>query len=159
MNRPIKALALAAFALAAALGATATQASAANFTVNFKIKDADPALSMIRTSSLPSTVTGMGAATSVASLAFDPSTGNGTYSDLLPALNQSAHVDITYAQASDGISNPCTFTITVSHDSNVLQPYLVQFSRTAGTNCVVPTSTPRSSNGVFSGTYELDWST
>ena len=158
MNRPLKALALAAFALAAALGATATQASANNFTVNFKFKNADPLLSMIRTSSLPSTVTGLiNPPASIASLAFDPNSGNATYSDLLPGLGSSKHVDITYAQ-SDGVSNLCTFTITVSRDNNV-QPYLLQFSKTANTNCVVPTGTSRSSNGVFTGTFELDWST
>ena len=158
MNRSIKALALAAFALAAALGATATQASANNFTVNFKIKNADPALSMIRTSSLPSSVTGLIApAASIASLGFDPNSGTGLWSDVLPALNSFASVSITYAQ-SDGVSNPCTFTMKVTHDANV-QPYLLQFSKTAGTNCVVPTATSRSSNGVFTGTFELDWST
>jgi hypothetical protein len=158
MNRSIKALALAAFALAAALGATSAQASANNFTVNLKFKNADPVLSMKRTSGLPATLSGMSSpAATILAGNFEPGSGTAIYSDTLPAPNASAHIDVTFAQSTDGISNPCTFTITVIHDNN-LQPYQVQFSNNGVARCVVPASA-RSSNGTFAGTFELDWST
>lgn len=159
MNRSIKALALAAFALAAAFGATTAQASANNFSVNFKIKNAEPVNSdnMIRTSSLPSTVTGLiNPPANIAPQAFDPNSGTALYSDTLPLPGQTAHVDMSYANASDGVSNQCTFTITVGHDSNVLQPYYVHFSNNGASRCVIP-GDARSSNGVFSGTFTLSW--
>ncbi|MDB5073551.1 MAG: hypothetical protein JWM87_4662 [Candidatus Eremiobacteraeota bacterium] len=160
MNRSIKALALAAFALAAALGATTAQASAANFSVSFNFKNNDPhsTVSMIRTSSLPATITGLiDPPASIADLAFDPSsTGAGIYSDGLPALGGSKQESVTYADASDN-SSPCTFTISVHRDSNALQPYYVHFSNNNTSRCVVP-GDARSSNGVFSGTFTLSWS-
>jgi len=158
MNRSIKALALAAFALAAAFGATTAQASATNFNVNFKFKNMDPlatSYSMIRTSTLPATVTGLPAAWSVPRLSFDPSSGNAVYSDTLPAAGFYKQVSIDYSNASDGISNKCTFTIQVSKDSNV-KPYLLHFTTSAP--CIVPGDV-RSSDGQFTSTaYELDWS-
>ncbi|MEA2688815.1 MAG: hypothetical protein QOD51_1422 [Candidatus Eremiobacteraeota bacterium] len=159
MNRSIKALALAAFALAAALGATTAQASAANFTVNFKVQNADTnsANSMIRTSALPSTVTGLiTPAASIASLSFDPNSGTASYGDALPALGTSKSVDITYALAADGVSSPCTFTILVGHDSNLVQPYYVHFSNNGVSRCVVP-GDARSSNGAFAGSFTVSW--
>jgi hypothetical protein len=161
MNRSIKALALAAFALAAALGATSAQASANNFTVNLKFKNADagPTVNMKRTSSLPTGLSGMSNPAAIITPGnFDPGSGSATFSDALPALNASIHIDVTFAQSSDGISNACTFTITVAHDSNITQPYQVQFSNNGMARCVVPAAA-RSSTGTFPGTFELDWST
>ena len=161
MNRSIKALALAAFALAAALGATTAQASAANFSVSFKVKNDDPTstISMIRTSALPSTVTGLiNPAASIASMAFDPNSGSASYIDSLPGLGSTTHVDLVYADASNGVSSACTFTITVGRDGNVLQPYYVTFSNHTTSRCVVP-GDARSSNGVFAGTFTLSWKT
>jgi hypothetical protein len=159
MNRPIKALALAAFVLAGVVGATTAQASAANFTIDFNMKNTDThSLSMIRTSSLPSRITGLSApAATISPGNYDPNTGNATYSDQLPALNNSVSADVTYAQASDGVSNPCTFTITVKRDSNS-QPFLVTFSNHGVSRCIVP-GPARSSSGAFSGTFTLSWAT
>ncbi|MEA2721059.1 MAG: hypothetical protein QOJ39_2923 [Candidatus Eremiobacteraeota bacterium] len=160
MNRSIKAFALAAFALAAAFGATAAQASA-NFTVNFKVQNADTnsANSMIRTSTLPSTVTGLIApAASIASMSFDPNSGTASYGDALPGPGHTTQVDITYALAIDGVSSPCTFTILVGRDNNALQPYYVHFSNNGVSRCVVP-GDARSSNGAFAGSFTLSWKT
>jgi hypothetical protein len=158
MNRPLKALAIAAFALAGALGATAVQASAANFNVHFAIKNADSSASMLRqTNPLPSTVTGLIAPPSAISpAALDPASGFAVYSDTLPANNTFKQALLVYANAVDGISNPCTFVLKVSKDSNAL-PYLLHISATWP--CSAPADV-RSSDGQFtSQTYVLSWTT
>jgi hypothetical protein len=160
MNRPIKALALAAFALAAAFGATTAQASATNFSVSFKIKNLDPlqtSYSMIRISSIPSTVSGLiNPASAIARLGTDPGSGTGTYADTLPLVNHFTQVSLTYANASDSVSQQCTFTIRVSRDSNSL-PYLVHFTSDQA-RCAVP-GDARTSDGQFTATpFEMDWS-
>jgi len=160
MNRTTTALALAAFALAAAFGATTAQASAANFNVSFVMKNVDPSssVSMIRvTDPLPSTVTGLIAPpAAIARLSFDPNSGNATYSEALPTLTQPRQVSFVYAKAADG-SAPCTFTIKMTRDSNP-SPYLLHFTSSDSARCIVP-GDARSSDGQFtSGVYELDWS-
>jgi hypothetical protein len=159
MNHLTKALALAAVTLAGALGLTTAQASAANFNVNFAIKNADSSASMIRTSTTPSGVTGLiDPAAAISAAGFDPATGNAVYSLALPGVGGDAHVNLDYANGSDGISNKCTFTIQVKRDSNVLLPYLLHFAKTPNTNCAVPADV-RSSDGQFtSTTYTLNWS-
>ena len=157
MNRPFKALAIATFALAGALGATAVQASAANFNVNFAIKNADPSASMIRTSALPSTVTGLiNPASAISPAGLDPATGNAVYSDALPAnVGEFKQVQLTYANALDGISNPCTFTLKVSKDTNA-QPYLLHMAANGG-SCAAPGDV-RTSNGQFTAqVYTPSW--
>jgi hypothetical protein len=157
MNRPLKALALAAFALAGALGATAVQASAANFNVNFAIKNADASASMIRTSTLPSTITGLiNPASAISPAGLDPASGNAVYSDVLPRFSGDfKSVSLTYANASDGISNQCTFTLKVAKDSNVL-PYLLHFAAQGG-SCTAPADV-RTSDGQFTGAvYTPAW--
>jgi hypothetical protein len=158
MNHLTKALALAAITLAGALGLTTAQASAANFNVNFAIKNADSSASMIRVGSLPAGVTGLIVpAAAISAGGFDPATGNAVYSAALPVLFGEAHVSVTYANASDGTSNQCTFTIQVKHESNVL-PYLLHFSNVGPSSCTVPADV-RSSDGQFtSTTYTLNWS-
>jgi hypothetical protein len=157
MNRSLKALAIAAVALAGALGATVAQASAANFNVNFAIKNNDSAASMIRISTLPSTVTGLPhPAVAVGPGGFDPSSGFAVWSDQLPALNQSKIVSLVYANANDGVSNQCTFTFKVSHDSNAV-PYLLHI--TASSPCSAPADV-RNSDGQFTlQTYTPNWTT
>jgi hypothetical protein len=157
MNRTLKALALASFALAGALGATAVQASAANFTVDFAIKNNDASASMIRVGSLPATISGLpNPAGAVGPGGFDPSSGNAVYSDALPALNQFKHVNLVYANALDGISNQCTFVFKVSKDTNAL-PYLLHI--TATSPCTAPADA-RSSDGQFtSQVYTPFWQT
>jgi hypothetical protein len=157
MNRPLKALALATFALAGALGATAVQASAANFNVNFAIKNADPSASMIRTGSLPSTITGLpNPPGAVGPGGLDPASGHAVYSDVLPLhAGDSTQVQVTYANAFDGISNPCTFTLKVAKDTNA-QPYLLHMTANGG-SCTAPADV-RTSNGQFtSQVYSPAW--
>lgn len=159
MIRTTKALAVAAFALAAALGITAAQASAANFSVDFKVHNADSSVSMTRiTSPLPTTVTGLDPIGEILHGGNDPSTGNAVYSDGLPGLHGSASVSLTYAKFSDQ-SSPCTFTIKVKNDGMLLTPYLLEFSNNGTSRCIVPGSA-RSANGQFTSTvYTLNWST
>ncbi|GEM_PF-2457236 len=157
MNRPFKALALAAFALAGILGATAGQASAANFNVNFAIKNADPSASMQRVSSLPATITGLpNPAGAVGAGALDPSSGHAVYSDTLPIFGGTPKsVSLVYANALDGVSNQCTFTLKVSKDSNVL-PYLLHMTATGG-SCAAPADA-RTIDGQFtSQVYTFTW--
>jgi len=156
MNRPLKALAMAAFALAVALGATAVQASAANFNVEFAIKNADSSASMIRVGTLASTISGLIAPPSAISPAgLDPATGNAVYSDALPGLYQFKSVSVTYANANDGISNPCTFTFKVSKDANSL-PYLLHITADRSP-CTAPADS-RTSDGQFtSHVYVPTW--
>ena len=156
MNRPLKALAIATFALAGALGATAVQASAANFNVDFAIKNADPSASMIRVGSLPSTISGLpNPAVAVGPGGLDPATANAVYSDALPGLNQFKSVSLTYANASDRISNPCTFTFKVSKDGGML-PYLLHITADH-TSCTAPADV-RTSDGQFTASvYVPTW--
>ncbi|HEX3464354.1 MAG TPA: hypothetical protein VHS78_09940 [Candidatus Elarobacter sp.] len=158
MNRLTKTLALAAVVLAGAFGATAAQASANNFNVDFKIHDADASVSMIRiTDPLPSGITGLiTPASAIAAGGNDPSTGYAVWSGTLPGLNFSSSVSLVYGRASDGGSQ-CTFTMTVKHDSNVL-PYLLTLSE-SGPACSVSTSSARTSDGQFtpSTPYQFNW--
>jgi hypothetical protein len=149
MNRLTKTLALTAVALAGAFGATAAQASAANFTVNFSIHNSDTSVSMIRvTSPLPSTVTGLiDPPSAISPGGSDPASGNAVYSDQLPALGLSKQMSLVYGKASDG-TQQCTFTIKVSHDTNTQQPYLLHYTTSDSARCPVPGDS-RSSDGQF----------
>jgi hypothetical protein len=157
MNRTLKALAIAAVALAGAFGATAAQASAANFNVNFAIKNNDSSASMIRLGTLPGSITGLpNPAGAVGPGGFDPSSGNAVWSDGLPAPGGFKQVSLVYVNAGDQSSNQCTFTFKVSRDSNVL-PYLLHI--TATSPCSAPADA-RTSDGQFTGqTYIPNWLT
>jgi hypothetical protein len=158
MNRLTKTLALAAGVVAGALGATAAQASAANFNVNFGFHNLDVSASMIRvTSPLPSGVSGLiDPASAISPGGYDPATGNAVFSLGLPSQGNSAQVTLQYANSGD-LSAACNFTIKVSHDLNPT-PYLLHFSVDSN-KCSVPGDV-RSSNGQFtSQTYILTWAT
>jgi hypothetical protein len=158
MNRPLKALAIAAFALAGALGATAVQASAANFNVDFLVKNNDAAASMIRaTVPAPSTISGLiTPAAAISPGGTDPASGFAVYSDALPSVGALKQVSLSYTNASDGISNSCTFVLRVSKDTNAL-PYLLHIVATAP--CTAPADV-RSSDGQFTAqAYVLSWTT
>ena len=157
MNQLTKTLALAAVVLAGAFGATTAQASAANFNVNFVVQNNDASVSMIRSGSLPSTVTGpINPASAIAPGGSDPASGYATYSDQLPVLGFSKQVSLAYAKASDG-TQQCTFTIKVTHDGNA-QPYLLHITSDSA-RCSVPSSDIRTSDGQFtSQTSLLGWS-
>ena len=158
MNRLTKTLALAAVVLAGAFGATAAQASAANFNVNFAVRDADASASMLRlTDPLPSSVTGLiKPPAAITAGGSDPATGNALWSGVLPTLGNSASVSFTYGRASDHGAQ-CTFTMKISHDANA-NPYLLELSVLPSSSCSVSTSSARSSDGQFTGTtYGLIW--
>ncbi len=158
MHPLTKTLALAAVVLAGAFGATAAQASAANFTVDFKIQNNDSSVSMIRlTTPLPSGITGLiNPPAPISPGASDPSSGNAQWSDALPVLGHSTSVSLTYGRASDG-GAPCQFTMTITHDGN-LNPYLLQFAVSPTSPCTAPTTSVRTSNGQFtSQTYIFGW--
>jgi hypothetical protein len=157
MHPLTKTLALAAVVLAGAFGATAAQASAANFTVDFKVQNNDSSVSMIRvTTPLPSSITGLiNPPAPISAGGSDPSSGYAQWSDTLPALGHSTSVSLTYARASDG-GAPCQFTMTVSRDANP-NPYLLSFAVAPTSPCTVPSSV-RTNNGVFTAqTYSLGW--
>lgn len=155
MNRITKTLALAAVVLAGAFGATAAQASAANFNVDFKVVNGD-SVSMIRiTDPLPSGISGVTNPPS-AITASDPPSGNAVWSGVLPGLNTSTSVSLTYGRASDNGAQ-CTFTMKITHDSNA-NPYLLQFSVSPTSPCSVGTTSVRTSDGQFTAqTYVLNW--
>lgn len=157
MNRITKTLALAAVVLAGAFGATAAQASAANYAVDFKVQNNDTSASMIRTTSpLPTGVSGLiNPPSAIAPGGSDPSSGAAVWTGLLPSLNHSVSVTFTYARASDNGAQ-CTFAMKITHDTNV-NPYLLEFSVVPSSPCSVPSSV-RSSDGQFTAqTYVLSW--
>jgi hypothetical protein len=159
MNRFTKTLALAAGVIAGALGATAAQASAANFNVSFALHNLDASASMIRvTSPLPAGISGLiDPAAAISPGGYDPATGNAAFSLTLPGLGGSSQATLQYANAGNGTSDACNFTIKVSHDFNPT-PYLLHFS-VDSSKCGVPADV-RSSNGQFtSQTYLLNWAT
>ncbi len=156
MIRSLKALAIAAAVVGGALGATAAQASAANFTVYFAVQDNDASNNM-GLFNVPSSVTGLSAGP-ISPGATDPSAGgHGVWSDTLPPLGQYKSVPIQAGVYSNDAS-PCSFTLQISHDSNP-KPYLLQISVDTPSRCTVPTiSNPRTTDGQFtSQTYILGW--
>ena len=158
MNRPLKALAIATLALAGALGATAVQASAATFNVDFTVKNNDAAASMIRgTVPAPSTISNViTPAAGISPGGADPASGFAVYSDTLPTVGAPKQVSFVYANLNDGSSNACTFTLKVSKDTNAL-PYLLHMTATAP--CSAPADV-RTSDGQFTAqTYILSWTT
>lgn len=155
MHRITNLLALGAFAFAGIAVATTAGASAANFSVPIIVKDVDT-VSNIRSTTSSTIVGFITPATAIAGGGTDPATGTATYSDGLPGLGASTSASVMYVLASDGVSSPCTFTIKVTRDNNPTQPYVVHFTSDA-TRCTVP-GDARSSNGMFAGTFTLNWS-
>ena len=159
MNRITSFLALSAIVVAGAFAGTAAQASAANVTVNFKVHNADASASMIRSGAPSSGISGLiDPAAAILSGGDDPATGFALFSLPAPNVNNSVHGTVSYANASDGISNLCTFTITVTRGG--LSSYTLSFSVSNNTShCTVPGGTVINSTGQFTNTtYELDWS-
>ena len=161
MKRITSFLALSAIVVAGAFAGTAAQASAANVNVNFKVHNADGlSQSMIRSGAPSSGISGLiNPAAAILPGGDDPATGFALFSLPVPNVNSSVQGTVSYANASDGISNLCTFTITVQR--NGLSSYLLAFSVVNNSShCSVPSGIVNSSTGQFtSTTYELDWST
>jgi hypothetical protein len=158
MNRITSFLALSAIVVAGAFAGTAAQASA-NVNVNFKVHNADSSASMIRSGAPSSGISGLiNPAAAILPGGDDPATGFALFSLPPPSLNNSVQGTVSYANASDGISNLCTFTITVTRTAP--SSYQLVFSVSNNTShCTVPSGTVNNSTGQFtSTTYELDWS-
>lgn len=157
MNRITKTLALAAVVLAGAFGATAAQASAANFNVDFKVHNGDSTYSMIReTTPLPTGISGLiNPPSAIAPGGDDPGTGNAVWTGSLPNLNQSVSVNFGYGRSLDNGAQ-CTFTMKITRDSNP-SPYLLQLSA-SNSACSVSPSSARSADGQFTSTTAvLNW--
>jgi hypothetical protein len=153
MIRLAKFLALAGLTLGGAFLTTAAQASAANFTVDFAMYNGDSTNSMIReTSPLPSTVTGLPAASAISPGGYDPASGFATYSDGLPSLGNPKSVSLEYWNANTQLG-PCTFTIKVSYVGGT-NPYLLHFSVSPTSPCTVP-GDQSSSTGLFTGSTSI----
>ena len=158
MNRVTSFLALSAIVVAGAFAGTAAQASA-NVNVNFKVHNADASASMIRSGAPSSGISGLiNPAAAILPGGDDPATGFALFSLPPPSVGNAVSGSVSYANASDGVSNICTFTITVTRTA--LSSYSLTFG--VGNNnshCTVPSGTVNSSTGQFtSTTYELDWS-
>jgi hypothetical protein len=157
MIRLAKFLALAGLTLGGAFLTTAAQASAANFTVDFAIYDADSTYNMIRqTSPLPTGVSGLiNPASAISPGGYDPASGSvATFTGPLPTSGHPAQASLVYSKDTDS-TDACTFTVTVSYVGGPT-PYELQFSASPS-RCTVPGSV-YSTNGQFtSTTYLLDW--
>jgi hypothetical protein len=159
MNRVTSFLALSAIVVAGAFAGTAAQASATNVNVNFKVHNGDgSSQSMIRSGAPSSGITGLiNPAASILPGGDDPSSGNALFSLGGPDVNKYVQGTVGYANASDGVSNLCTFTITVTRTA--FSAYTLHFSASPTSPCSVP-GNAYSTDGQFTGsTYQLTWST
>jgi hypothetical protein len=158
MNRVKVLSALAALAVGGALAAnTAPAAAYTNFNVSFAVFNKDTAKNMIRTSGIPTGVSGLiNPASAISPGGYDPATGNATFSLAYPGHNQSASASLTYAYALDN-SSPCTYTIKVS-ENNAGTSFTLHFSSSDPNRCPVPLNDVSSGDGQFTSmTYLLNW--
>jgi hypothetical protein len=160
MNRVTSFLALSAIVVAGAFAGTAAQASA-GVSVDFKGHNADNSASMIRTSPLGTEISGLiNPPAAIGPGGDDPSSGFAVFSAPTPAIGGNVHASVSYANAIDGVSNACTFTITVTRTA--LAAYTLHLSvGPSGTPCSVPSGPdPTNANGQFtSQAYVLTWKT
>ena len=159
MNRITSFLALSAIVVAGAFAGTAAQASA-NVNVQFKIHNADASASMIRSGAPSTGISGLiNPPASISPGNDDPASGFAQFSLPNPNVNGVVHGSVSYANASDGLSNLCTFTITVTRSASTL--YSLSFSAVNNaSHCSVPSGSVTNSDGQFtSTTYQLSWST
>jgi len=155
MIHSLKALALAAVTTAGALVATAGAASATTFTAYFQVANQDASHEMIRTSSLPSTITGLiNPPAAISPAGTDPASGHAVFSgSVSPGGSLSATV--TYDAAANLGTAKCNFTMKVTENSTGTD-YLLHYSVDNGI-CSVPADV-HSSNGQFtSQTSQLIW--
>jgi hypothetical protein len=160
MNRITSFLALSAIVVAGAFAGTAAQASAANVNVQFKVHNADTSASMIRSGAPSAGISSLiSPAVSISPGNDDPASGFALFSLPAPAPGSSVSGSVSYASANDGVSNLCTFTITVTR--NAFASYTLSFSVfNNASHCSVPSGSVTNSTGQFTNTtYVLDWST
>ena len=156
MNRVKVLSALAALAVGGALAAnTAPAAAYTTINVSFAIVNKDGSNSMVRTSSLPSGVSGLpNPAKPVLPGGTDPSSGFATFSVAYPGVGHSVSASLTYANALDQ-SSACTYTIKVTENSTT--SFTLHFDTSDSTRCPVP-GDKSNSNGQFTDqTYLLYW--
>jgi hypothetical protein len=159
MNRITSFLALSAIVVAGAFAGTAAQASASNVNVNFKVHNGDgSSQSMIRSGAPSSGISGLiNPAASILPGGDDPSSGNALFSLQVPQVGKFVQGNVSYANASDGLSGFCTFTITVTRTA--ASAYTLHFSVAPSSPCSVP-GDAYNTDGQFTGsTYQLTWST
>ncbi len=156
MNRLKILSALAALAVGGALAAnTAPAAAYTSFSVSFAIKNNDASASMIRTSSIPTGVTGLpNPASAISPGGTDPS-GFATYSLAYPGPGFSRSVSLSYANALDN-SSACSYTIKVTENSTTSFTLHI----TSDSNrCAVPADVSNGDGQFTSTTYFLNWQT
>jgi len=159
MNRITSFLALSAIVVAGAFAGTAAQASAANVNVDFKVHNGDASASMIRSGSPSPYMSGLiSPAASIPPGGDDPASGFAVLSAPVPNIHGSIQGSVAYANANDGVSNLCTFTITITRTAAA--SFLLHFSvAPSGTPCSVPGDATNSDGQFTSLTYQLTWST
>jgi hypothetical protein len=159
MNRVTSFLALSAIVVAGAFAGTAAQASAANVTVDFNVHNGDASASMIRVGTTSPAISGLiNPAAAILPAGDDPASGFAVFSAPAPSIGGSSQGSVSYANAKDGVSNLCTFTITVSRPA--LNSYTLHFSLSpSGTPCSAPANVNNSTGQFTSTVYALNWST
>lgn len=157
MNRLKSLLAVGALTLAGALGATVAQASAANVNVNLVAYNADASLSMIRTSSLSSGLSGfINPASAISPGAYDPSSGNALFSAPAPLVGGFVTSSVTYANASNTSLNICTFTIKLTRVSSASYKLHIEVTG-QGMSCSAPGDQTNNDGQFTSTNYTLTW--
>jgi hypothetical protein len=157
MNRLGSFLALSAIVVAGAFAGTAAQASA-NVSAVFKIHNADASASMIRSGAADSGIAGLiSPAASILAGGDDPASGSASFSLPTPLIGGEVHASVSYANASNGVDNLCTFTIKVSRTA--FASYTLHVSADQhNTNCGVPSDVTNSTGQFTATTYALNWS-
>lgn len=159
MNRITSFLALSAIVIAGAFAGTAAQASASNVVLDFTVHNGDASASMIRSSSLPASMSGLIAPpASIGPGGNDPSSSFAVFSGSVPPIGGYVQGSVTYANAADQLSNACTLNIRITHVS--AQVFRAHFWVTeSGTNCTVPGDATNSDGQFTTTTYTFGWST
>ena len=157
MNRVKVVSALAALAVGGALAAnTAPAAAYTTFSVSFAIKDNDSTYDMIRTSGIPTGVTGLlSPAAAISAGSTDPASGFATFSLPYPGLGRSASASLSYAKASDQTS-ACSYTIKVSENSSGTL-FTLHFDTSDSVRCSVPGDVSNGNGQFTTQTYILNW--
>ncbi len=160
MNRFSSFLALSAIVVAGAFAGTAAQASAANVNVDFKIHNADgSANSMIRSGAPDTGISGLiSPAAAISPGNDDPASGFALFSLPEPSQGNFVKASVSYANANDGLSNLCKFTIEVSHTAP--NTYKLHYSLVQNNaHCSVPGDQTNANGQFTTTTYALNWST
>jgi len=158
MNRVKVLSALAALAVGGALAANTAPASASpNFNVWFAVQNNDASASMIRTSGIPSGVSGLiSPAAAVPPGGTDPASGHATFSLPYPGVGHSSSASLSYANAS-GLTSSCSYTIKVTENSAT--SFTLHFTTSDATRCSVPADASNGDGQFTTQTYILNWQT